>query len=401
MSKGMKIRTVLSLFDGISAGRVALERANISYDNYYASEIDKYAISITQHNYPNTIQLGDVTKWREWDIDWSSIDLLFAGFPCQSWSLAGQQKGDEDPRGKLLWVMLEIREHILKYNPNLSYLFENVNMKKEFQEYINKNIGVTPHLINSGTLSAQNRKRLYWTNIPNVEQPEDKNIYLYDILLPEEEIEERYYIKNIKEINWVCNKERIRKKYTSINTEKAITMTARQYGSWNGNYFCEPVRLINIGKGGQGERVYYVNAKSTTLSALGGWRGAKTGLYLVAQRGRNIVDGKRKDYNGAPTEQRLETRVDLKTNTLTTVQKDNYVLLEIDNQYYRIRKLHPKECEALQTMPKDFTKYGEDNTEISDTQRYKALGNSWTVDVIAHILSFLGTDPKADYRRLF
>jgi len=130
MSKGMKIRTVLSLFDGISAGRVALERANISYDNYYASEIDKYAISITQHNYPNTIQLGDVTKWREWDIDWSSIDLLFAGFPCQSWSLAGQQKGDEDPRGKLLWVMLEIREHILKYNPNLSYLFENVNMKK-------------------------------------------------------------------------------------------------------------------------------------------------------------------------------------------------------------------------------------------------------------------------------
>jgi len=178
-------------------------------------------------------------------------------------------------------------------------------------------------------------------------------------------------------------------------------MTARQYGSWNGNYFCEPVRLINIGKGGQGERVYYVNAKSTTLSALGGWRGAKTGLYLVAQRGRNIVDGKRKDYNGAPTEQRLETRVDLKTNTLTTVQKDNYVLLEIDNQYYRIRKLHPKECEALQTMPKDFTKYGEDNTEISDTQRYKALGNSWTVDVIAHILSFLGTDPKADYRRLF
>jgi site-specific DNA-cytosine methylase len=147
-----------------------------------------------------------------------------------------------------------------------------------------------------------------------------------------------------------------------------------------------PVRLINIGNGGQGERVYYVNAKSTTLSAMGGGRGAKTGLYLVAQRGRNIVDGKRNDYLGAPTVQRLETRYDGKTNTITTVSKDNYVLIEIDNEYYRIRKLTPIECERLQCLPDGYTK------GISDSARYRALGNGWTADIISHILSYFKTE---------
>lgn len=348
---------VLALFDGISCGRVALEKAGIEVDTYYASEIDKYAISVTQSNHPSTVQLGDVNNWKNWGIDWSSIDLLFGGFPCQSWSMAGQQKGDKDPRGQLLWTMLDILAHIKKFNPEVKFLFENVKMKKEFKDYIDSAIGIESVLINSALVSAQNRCRLYWTNISDsISQPIDKNIFLSDILQPEEEVDEKYYINNIKDIKWV---NKLNKDYTT------------------------PIRLINIGNGGQGERVYYIDAESTTLSALGGGRGAKTGLYLVAQRGRNMVAGKRKDYFGAPTVQQLETRMDGKTNTLTTVQKDNYVLIEIDNEYYRIRKLTPIEYERLQGVEENYTK------DISDSQRYKCLGNGWTIPVIEHILGYL------------
>jgi DNA (cytosine-5)-methyltransferase 1/DNA (cytosine-5)-methyltransferase 3A len=173
---------VLSLFDGISGGRVALERANITVDKYYASEIDKWAIAISKKNYPDIIQLGDINNWRTWDIDWKSIDLLFAGFCCQSWSQAGKQQGDKDPRGALMWVMLDIFNHIKTLNPNVYFLFENVKMKKEFLDYVNKAIGCESILINSALVSAQNRQRNYWTNIPNVTQPEDKRIYLKDII---------------------------------------------------------------------------------------------------------------------------------------------------------------------------------------------------------------------------
>jgi site-specific DNA-cytosine methylase len=170
------------LFDGISSGQLALERAGIKVDKYYASEIDKYAIKVTQKNYPDTIQLGDATKWRDWNIDWNNIGLLLAGFPCQSWSKAGKETGDKDPRGSLMWIMLDILNYLRTFNPDILFLFENVNMKKEFQEYCSQAIGVEPILINSSLLSAQNRKRLYWTNIPGIKQPEDKHIYLKDIL---------------------------------------------------------------------------------------------------------------------------------------------------------------------------------------------------------------------------
>ena len=177
---------VLSLFDGMSCGRIALERAGIKVNNYFASEIDKHAIKVTQHNYPDTIQLGDVTNWREWDIDWSSIDLVLAGFPCQSWSMAGKQLGDKDERGMLFWVTLGIISKVLEHNPNAKYLLENVKMKPEFEEYITHHteqaLGrVHKALINSSLVSAQNRQRYYWTNFP-VSQPEDKGIKLIDIL---------------------------------------------------------------------------------------------------------------------------------------------------------------------------------------------------------------------------
>ena len=131
---------VLSLFDGISAGQVALERAGISVTNYYASEIDKYAIKVTMANYPNTIQLGDVTKWREWDIDWSSIDLLIGGSPCQGFSFAGKQLAFDDPRSALFFVYVDILNHIRSVNPDVKFMLENVKMKREHLDVITEKL---------------------------------------------------------------------------------------------------------------------------------------------------------------------------------------------------------------------------------------------------------------------
>lgn len=168
----------LSLFNGISAGRLALSRAGIKFDKYYIAEIDKFANKVSEFHYPDNIQLGDVNNWREWDIDWSSVGLVTAGFPCQSWSLAGKQLGDKDERGKLFWTTLEIMSHVLENNPDAKFMLENVKMKKEFEEYITlhteRALGyVNKTLINSSLLSAQNRQRYYWTNF-EVSQPEDK-----------------------------------------------------------------------------------------------------------------------------------------------------------------------------------------------------------------------------------
>lgn len=153
---------VLSIFDGISCGRVALDRAGINVGSYYASEIDKFAIKVSESNYPDIIRLGDVTKWREWDIDWSSIDLVTGGSPCQGFSFAGKQLAFDDPRSKLFFEMVLIIKKVLSHNPDAYFLLENVKMKKEFEAVITEFLGVKSTLINSSLLSAQNRNRLYW-----------------------------------------------------------------------------------------------------------------------------------------------------------------------------------------------------------------------------------------------
>ena len=340
---------VLSLFNGMSFGYMALEELNIPIEKYYSSEIDKYANQATQALFTDTIQLGDVTNWREWDIDWASIDLVTGGFPCQAWSMAGKQLGDKDERGMLFWTMLDIMKHVKYHNPKADFLIENVKMKKEFKEYITTHtenaLGkVYKILINSALVSAQNRNRYYWTSF-EVEQPDDKGVLLKDII--------EHGCVDVNSDSWhkwwgINGDFQQKKRYSQIcnDKDKVITMTARQYASWNGNF-----------------------------------------IKCGAMRGRYIVDGKRGDHlvgsQKGITEQRLELRKDDKTNTLSTVQKDNYVVNK--DQY---RKLTPRECFRLQTVPEHHIDTLL-SAGISNTQLYKMCGNGWTMEVIRHIFKGL------------
>lgn len=337
---------ILSLFDGISAGQLALQRAGITVDAYYASEIDKYAISVTDKNFPNTIQLGDITKWREWDIPWGEIDLVIGGSPCQGFSFAGKQLNFNDERSKLFFVFVDICHRVADENPKMRFMLENVRMKKEYQDVISGYFGVQPIPINSSLVSAQNRYRLYWTNIPNVTQPDDRGILLRDVL--EQNVDSKYNL-SLAKIDRVLNTERGKGFFYSSDThDKSGTLIAGYYKEpTDGVYISQPI------------------------------------ITGAAQRGRYIVDGKRADHTvdsmSGLTEQRIEFREDGKSNCLTSVQKDS--LVGIDN--YICRKLTPIECERLQTFPDNWTE------GISDTQRYKALGNSWTVEVVTHIFKNL------------
>ena len=385
----MRKINVLSLFDGISCGRVALQRAGISVNKYYASEIDKYAIMITQNNFPDTIQLGDVTKWEDWDIDWGSIDLLIGGNPCVSWSVAGKQLGTEDPRGQLLFDYVNILHHIQKHNPTVKFLVENVKMKQEFQDIFSNMLGVQPVEINSALLSAQNRKRLYWANWGFC-QPEDKHIMLKDIVHEySDELPIKYTERNMRH-------------YKDLN-DKSLCCTATMYkGAGNNGMtlifeklqeyivpFDKTLQILDkevergkvgyFGKDSQANRVYYIHDKAVTLCGSAGGGAAKMGQYLF---GCLTPDRVNKRQNG----QRFNEGD--KFYTLTAQDKHG-VLVE-----GYIRKLTPVECERLQTLEDGFTANGIDQktgkvVPISNTQRYKALGNGWTVDVIAHILKSL------------
>lgn len=158
----MKPIRVLSLFNGMSVGYMALKDAGIPVEKYYSSEIDKFAIAESQANFPDIIQLGDVTRWKEWDIEWDKINLLIGGSPCQGLSLAGKQLGLQDPRSMLFYTMMDIFNHIKSINPNLNFLFENVKMKQESLDIFNSEIGVYPVLINSQHYTPHFRQRYYW-----------------------------------------------------------------------------------------------------------------------------------------------------------------------------------------------------------------------------------------------
>jgi len=234
---------VLSLFDGMSCGQIALERCGIKVNKYFASEIDKHAIKVTQHNYPNTLQIGSVIDVKGADLP--NIDLLYGGSPCQGFSFSGKQLNFEDPRSKLFFEFVRLVKEV---NPKY-WMLENVKMKKEYQDVISNLLGVEPIEINSSLVSAQNRKRLYWTNF-SIEQPENKGIVFNDIK------------DNNYDLSLV-----IPNKYTPTLNNDINTKCNKSY------------RLGGYMKQGQGQRVYSMNGKSVCLSALGGGWGAKTGLY--------------------------------------------------------------------------------------------------------------------------
>jgi DNA (cytosine-5)-methyltransferase 3A len=395
--EGENIMNVLSLFDGMSCGQLALERANIEVDNYFACEIDKYAIQIAQKNFPNTRQWGDVTQIKL--PTRGSIDLLMGGSPCQGFSFAGDQLAFDDPRSKLFFEFVRIMNEVKpKY-----VLLENVRMKKEFEDVITQHMGFAPQLINSSLKSAQNRWRNYWwgklvngkyEQIP-IEPMQDLGLVLKDILQedhgePPVPINER-------------NARHHKHPY-----QKSLCATATMYKGAGNNGMTIVDRLIPVGEAEEyahynyraTKEVYHMNGKAPTLLTMqGGNREPKVATYS-AKGGRIVnrrlnADGVRKDYQiDLPLTPQVEIRDDDKTNCLTTVQKDNVVV-----EGMTWRKLTPIECERLQTLPDNYTE------GVSKTQRYKMIGNGWTVDVIAHILKgmecdkqYLLTDPIWDER---
>ena len=403
---------VLSLFDGMSCGQQALDRNGIKVDNYFASEIDKYAITVTMANYPNTKQLGSVV-----DVDGYSlpkIDLLMGGSPCQSFSFAGKRKGmstkDEqeiltldhylqlksegfefEGQSYLFWEYMRL---IYECKPKY-FLLENVMMGEKWEKILSRAIGVNPIMINSSLLSAQNRQRLYWTNIglepaglfgyPQsiIEQPKDKGILLKDVL--ESEVDEKYYLS-----------EKIQKRFKIKSKGNNIVGTTigddctrhgerddvygnfGKMGCLNATDYKQPKQVIvhntvprssKTGKGGTGPlsradgKTYCLDTGSTNAVE----------IREVKQLNRSLESGGKQPYqqNRVYSENGISPTLDTRSD-----QKSVYT-----NQ--RIRRLTPIECERLQTVKDNYTNH------VSDSQRYKMLGNGWTVDVIRHILNYM------------
>jgi DNA (cytosine-5)-methyltransferase 3A len=386
---------VLSLFDGMSCGQQALERAGIKVDNYFASEIDKYAIQVTMANYPNTKQLGSVVNVDGYSLP--KINILIGGSPCQSFSFAGKRKGmatkDEqeiltldhyielkaegfefEGQSYLFWEYMRLLNEVKpKY-----FLLENVMMGEKWEKVLSKAIGVKPIMINSSLVSAQNRQRLYWTNIglepqglfgdleTTIEQPKDKGILLKDILV--ENPESKYFLSDKFKHFLNNHKDRHSDKGNCLRANAALCPTDNIIELIVHNTM---PRSSKTGKGGTGP-LSRTDGKTYCLDT-----GQTNAVEIVAMRGRN-PDNPKSRVSGLPTVQMLESRTDGKTNCLTTVQKDNLV-----NRNSLIRRLTPIECERLQTVRDNYTNH------VSDSQRYKMLGNGWTVDVIAHIFKHL------------
>lgn len=300
------MRNVLSLFDGVSCGQVALTNAGVKFDQYYASEIEKNAMRITQHNFPRTIQLGDVTKVTP-DM-YSDIDLLIGGSPCTDLSIYKTDRGDRTGlEGSKSGLFYHFARIFKETNPKY-FLFENVPMSKEWEDVITELLGVKPILINSNLVAAADRKRLYWTNIPGVTQPEDKHIFIKDIVEKAEDVPDKYWYD---------------KPFTYNGDDAKVQCTLEMKGH----------RHM--------KEVYNLKGKCSTLTTCNGGN----------------------------------------------LQKKVY-------QDGRCRKFMPIEYERMMNLPECYTQQGFDTATqtvvpIADTYRYSTIGNGWTVDVIAHILSFL------------
>jgi len=345
---------ILSLFDGMSCGQIAINRLGIKYDNYFASEIDKYAIQVTKANYPDTKHIGSVVDVKGENLP--KIDLLIGGSPCQSFSFCGKKNGmstacsqeiltlehylelkadgfEFDGQSYLFWEYMRL----LKETKPKYFLLENVLMGQKWQKILSQTIGIDPIKINSSLLSGQSRNRLYWTNIGTTNnnlfgidqvgiiQPQDKGILLRDIL--QQNVSDKYFINQLNK-NYSFKPMRLKKKFTQLDSkDKSLCLChANSLSNWIGDFVSES--FVSSSKPIQENKsAYYIDGKSTTLD--------------LESEIKNLYEG------------------------------------------VKIRRLTPIECERLQTVPDNYTNH------VSDVQRYRMLGNGWTVDVIVHILKHM------------
>lgn len=365
---------VLSLFDWIACWYEALQRAWIKVDAYYSSEIDKYAIQIAQKNHPDIIQLGDVNDRESWNLEW--IDLIIWWSPCQWFSMAWKMLNFNDPRSALFFKFVDILKH---YKPKY-FLLENVKMKKEFRDKISELIWYEPILIDSALVSAQHRERYYRTNIPGVTPPEDKHIMLKDVIITEK-VEDKYYL-----------------------TEAQLKTIRRNFGA-KGKILNETESLIEkLTFPSRINQLDWLDIKCPTLCTAmwTWWWNVPCIIQKVWDRDKNnrwVHTDKSYCLPANPMSDRWQLVVEpmiayapwsreyeqqgWKTDKSPTICARDYKDPKVVATWARIRKLTPIECERLQTMPDNYTEW------VSNTQRYKALWNWWTVDVIAHIFSFI------------
>jgi DNA (cytosine-5)-methyltransferase 3A len=401
---------VLSLFDGISCARVALDRAGIEVNAYMASEIEKNAIKVSEKNYPDIIRVGSVVRL---EVE-GQVDLLIGGSPCTDLSIAKKErKGLEGDKSCLFWEFVRIKKEC---NPQW-FILENVaSMPKADRDIITREMGVEPVMFNASLVSAQCRKRLFWTNIP-FDLPADRGILIKDIL--EADVDEKFYVK--KPMKPTPNKKPgafVQVGYFGADNECKVGGAAlRVYDTEaKAPTLASVGHLVKVGHvepNVQGNRVYSTDGKATALSAEGGGLAGGTTLILSKHQQTNLrevdekahtlcstmykgshangttlvkvgrdmgrrldKDGRRQEGNvDVPITRSLDLRTDDKSNTLTSVGKDNLVVTD------RIRKLTPIECERLQGLPDNYTE------GVATTNRYRCLGNAFNVDVVAHILS--------------
>jgi len=415
---------VLSCFDGLSGGQLALEKAGIKVNQYFASEIDKYAIAVAKYNYPNMIHLGDVKK-----IDTSTlpkIDLMLAGSPCTDLSFAGLGKGLVE--GEQSSLFFDWWRLVQQLKPRFIFL-ENVRMKEEYKKQISEILGFEPTAINSSLVSAQNRYRLYWFGVRDsmgkdgdtykaipIAQPKDKGIVLADIL--EQGLDDTWTLSDQAQERARNNP---RSRAFKPDQDKSGALLSNQYKQSTDSLYAVADGCIQVGETAEIKgydiikRVYSPEGKAPTLTTMqGGHREPK--VATTDPKGGRIVnrrkvDGVRKDNQlDLPLKPYLEVRTDDKTNCISTVQKDNVVVSQIRDKSKAVRvggrgsydrhewdsvdelhwrKLTPKECARLQTVPDNHCIMGNFDgivKPISKSQQYKMLGNGWTIDVIAHIL---------------
>lgn len=376
---------VFSAFDGMSCGRYALEeRLGFPITRYVASEIDKYAIRIALTNFIDTEQVGDITKVNGYD--YPDFDLLIGGSPCQGFSFAGKQLNFEDPRSKLFFEFVRLKNEM---KPKFFFL-ENVRMKKEHQDVISKYLGVEPVALNSSLISAQSRYRLYWTNIPGYTEPEDKGILLKDIVHENTNLQKfrisdtalsntnyvtDYTIKGLQSKNSKgnCLCATTHKGFGNDGTTVVLESLAEYIVPFDKTLQIleKEVERGKVGyfrKDSQANRVYYIHDKAVTLCGDAGGGAAKMGQYLF---GCTTPDYINKNQNG----QRSNDGTKFYTLTASGVHG---ILIE-----GYIRKLTPIECERLQTLPDGYTR------GVSNSQRYKMLGNGWTVDAVCEFFKHI------------